>query len=235
MKLLPKKVVNSMVQDQKRAQIEEGVQLAHRVDLLRAKLADLEHQNELFIAGMQDQLRQKTKGYFSDIGDLQLEIKLLEAKRSELLKPLDFMREQLDTRESALNAKSLEIDSKLLEMARKEQVTNENKEKARETLNHINVRERELAAVYAKAQDDQDTTENIKYQIQKAKNDQDKLFEMKEKELNLREKSIESYEFTLQKKEEQLKMREQDNEVVRLQLTDQRKTLERALARTKKK
>ena len=85
-----------------------------------------------------------------------------------------------------------------------------------------------------KTEENKEITEKVRKEIEEIKDKQLKYGEAKEKELSEREKGITSYEFTLKMKAEQLEMKEKEIEEEKIQLLDQRATLERALKRTTK-
>lgn len=89
MKLLDKKKIASDFNDQKKAQVDEGVRIAKQVDILREELASLEHQREVFLAGSKLELTKATGVLLEKIETLKGEIKKLEEKKEELRKPLD--------------------------------------------------------------------------------------------------------------------------------------------------
>lgn len=235
MKLLPKQKVQSLVEDQRRTQIEEGVTLARKVDALRGKLADLEKQHNLFVMGMEDELTKKTGKLFEEIKSKETEVKLLEIKRAELLKPLDSAWEDVKAREQALVQKNKELENLTSNLKQKDKGIQEKNDKARETLNHIKIRERELERTFDKA--DQLKVEAEKTYLQKIndKDKQDKEFDERNRKVDLAESAIKSFQFTLLQRQEQIEMREEEGKAEKIRLDDMRKTLERAFNRIRNK
>ncbi len=82
----------------RKMQIDEGVQVARKVDALRKELADMEEQFRTF----SERKRAETDSEFGalerKISEMKSEISLLEARRAELLKPLDAERLEIDRR-----------------------------------------------------------------------------------------------------------------------------------------
>lgn len=235
MKLLPKQKVHSLVEDQKRMQIDEGVMIAKKVDALREKLADLQKQHELFVSGIEENLKERTAGLFKEIKLKEAEIKLLEIKRQELLKPLDdawlTVREKeatLGNFEGRLRAKEGELEQKL-------KLIDKDKARTTETLNHIKIRERELERTFDKAEQLRIEAEKGYIKMSTDKEKQEKLFDKKNGEMTIREQAITSYEFTLKMKDEQLGMKEKELEAEAIRLKDKEATLERAFNRIRKK
>ena len=117
MKLLPKQKVQSLIENERANQINEGIMLAKKIDALREKLADLQQQHSLFVMGMEDNLKAKTENLFQEIERRETEIKLLEIKRQELLKPLDEAWQQVEMTHRALVENQSIVDGKLREIS----------------------------------------------------------------------------------------------------------------------
>lgn len=89
MKLLDRKTLNSDFNLQKKMQIDEGVVIAKKIDVLRETLVSLEAQHKKFIEGIRQDLITQTKSLEDRKSAVQGEIFKLEERRKELLKPLD--------------------------------------------------------------------------------------------------------------------------------------------------
>ena len=89
MRLLDKKAISSDFNVQRKMQIDEGTNIARKVDVLRETLVSLENQHKTFIAGMRQDLINQTKALEEQKSAVQGEVKQLEQRRKELLKPLD--------------------------------------------------------------------------------------------------------------------------------------------------
>jgi len=235
MKLLSKKKVNSVVEEQKANLINEGVILAKKVDALRIKLADLEKQHNLFLLGMETELKEKTDKLFQEIQTKERELIVLEEKRKELVKPLDLEWETLKTAKDSLLEVKAELGVISSELEGKAERTVEREKKSKEILNNIKVRERELSKVYLEAEEDLEIIKKTKQEIINKKDNQDRTFDLKNRELSIKEDSIKSYEFTLKQREESLNLLSKELDEDRVRCNDLRATLERAIARTKKK
>lgn len=235
MKLLPKQKVNTLVEDQKRLIIEEGVALAKKVDALRVTLAELEKQHALFVGGMELNLKEKTDHLFREIKERETELKLLEIKRKELLKPLEDEWARVREKDATLGKFEARIRGKEGELDRKEADMTKRREEAVITLNHIKIRERELTRTMDKIDQLKTEAEKNYIKITSEKEKQEEHFYKQNRELIVREKGIENYEVTLKQKQEQLEIKENKLDKMKIQLIDQRQTLERAMARIKKK
>ena len=124
MKLLPKIKINERVNEEKRQNILAGVFLAKKVDALREELLTLQKDRDLFITGSQQVINDSLSSLQQKQDSLSKEIKELEVKRKELLKPLDdkwaevnelqeeFLRER---KENAFDRKELNEREKIIE------------------------------------------------------------------------------------------------------------------------
>lgn len=211
MKLLSRKTVINEVADQKRQAIEEGLQIARKVDKLRDTLASLEKQHRDFIDGMQSELKEKTEKLLNEIALRQLEIVQLTEKRKELLKPLTTEWEEVKLAKSE-NEQTRDILAKgLLKLSEKEKKIIENYEESKKTKARINVQERELVKVYEKAEQDTKATEKIK---------EDALGKMAKIDIYISDKTQE-----ILTKEAELKARERELEISAQKIVDDRSEL----------
>ncbi len=152
MKLLKKSTIDAEVNARKIAQIEEGVQLAQKVDTLRKTLNDLEVQHRNFIEGMQGELKKATDELFEEIAERKNEIKELQVQKDRLLAtfPKNYSELLEEKDKLALLRLNLEKDKGKLNQIIKTQ---------RISLRNIRVRERELATIISKSKKDE--TSNI--------------------------------------------------------------------------
>jgi len=235
MKLLPKQQLNVVIANQKKAQIDEGLTIAKKVDVLRQTLADLERQHNLFIAGMEEELKRRTESLREEIKSLEYEIGNLKDIRKDLLKPLDEAWEKVKERELEIIEKVKFVDNLKTIVNSKEERADIKLRKASSILSKLNVRDRESAKAYIKADEFKKDAEKIYTEANLAKLNQEKEFEEKEKQLLERESINQSHEFTLKIREDQIEIGEEQNRIERIRLLDQRGTLERAMLRLKKK
>ena len=89
MKLLQKKQINEQVQTERKNAIDAGVFLAKKIDALREEVLTLQKTRDEFIAGSQQVINDSLSSLQQKQDSLSKEIKELEVKRKELLKPLD--------------------------------------------------------------------------------------------------------------------------------------------------
>lgn len=153
MKLLSKSTIASDQARQRKAQIDEGLGLASRVDALRRTLAELEKQHSTYIAGMKQELEEQTQWLVDSIRDKKKEISDLESQRAALLVPLD-------AKWAEVNEKSRNLDSLVATATKTNILLSRGKEKydllvkkSKDSFSRTRVKERELSKVYAKAED----------------------------------------------------------------------------------
>lgn len=233
MRLLKKSTLNIELASQKKQQIDSGIAIAKKVDALRQTLGSLQQQQTLFIAGMEDELKRQTDGLLMEIASRKLEIIQLTEKRKQLLEPLTIEWEKVRIAQE-VNEETRDVLAKgLLKLSDKQKLAEEKYLDSKKTLARINVRERELNKAIEKAEQNSVETEKIK---------EDCLFKMSQIDLYITNKTQE-----FRTMEAELKSKERDVEIsaqkivddreeiinIKAQLADQRKTLERALARTK--
>src|ERR1035437_10291040 len=89
MKLLSKKVINDRVQTERKNAIDAGTFLAKKIDALREEVLTLQKTRDEFIAGSQQVINDSLSSLQQKQDSLSKEIKELEVRRKELLKPLD--------------------------------------------------------------------------------------------------------------------------------------------------
>jgi hypothetical protein len=89
MRLLKKTQINERVNQERKNVIDSGVFLAKKVDALREEVLTLQKTRDEFIAGSQQVINDSLNSLQQKQDSLSKEIKELEAKRKELLKPLD--------------------------------------------------------------------------------------------------------------------------------------------------
>lgn len=122
MKLLKKSVLTQELNTQRKTQIDEGVHLATKIDALRKSLNELEVQHQNFIETKQTELDNIFKSLEREIKEKQLEIKTLEERRKQLLKPLDEEHEKLDQREIGIQTKEKEFRSRFIDLKQAEKL-----------------------------------------------------------------------------------------------------------------
>lgn len=234
MRLQPKIEVNNLVASQRKIQIDEGVRIAQRVDALRETLASLEAQHSKFIEGMEGELRRRTNHLIANISDLEKDIIDLEDKRRFLQIPLDDKWREINQKIGEISQFKANLEKKEAKLIEKELIQDGRDRKSKELM--VRVKSRDKASIKANDESEQLKTESekIKVELLASKLAQEESFEKKSKELDERENSLISYTFTLTRREEEIEFHEQEIRNEKVRLTDQRQTLERAMARLKK-
>lgn len=161
MRLLDKKNVASEAASQRKAQIDEGLRLAQKIDKLRSEKDSLEEQRNRFIAGAKEELAKQTLDLVNEIAVRKAQIVELEAQRKRLLEPLDNQRALLTQREAELNEEKDKIAKGLQVIQEKTARLDEIKKKEKESLQKIKIREHELERAYLKAENHSSETEKI--------------------------------------------------------------------------
>jgi len=130
MKLLKKQQINERVNLERKNVIDSGVFLAKKVDALREELLTLQKTRDEFIAGSQQVINDSLSSLQQKQDSLSKEIKELEAKRKELLKPLDEEWAKVnESMESVVNLRT--------ELLAKEFLLNERETQIKKTENEI--------------------------------------------------------------------------------------------------
>lgn len=226
MKLQSKKQLNNQFQETRRQEIEEGVKLAKKIDVLRETLASLEKQHETFLAGMGRELDEKTKEQRLEIARLQSEIKQLEERRKVLLAPIDDEWVKLEEAKQKLEEDKSLIDIESNELQKKKQGIEEEEErlgKVRETIkndrdeadrvtretNELNIQARkyrdDLKSEYDNfIKESTEKTNELKIK-ERSLNNLEKYYGLKEKRLNSKEEFLKRLEIKLKDRSERLK------------------------------
>lgn len=225
MKLMKKAEVNTQAQELKRQQISEGTELVQRIDALRKAHTELTEQQKQFVEKAKEELIRETTELYGQRELLKADVVSLTAIRAELQRPLDeewkklkdaqriFEKkstevsdkdEELDAKERALEVKEARIDI-TIERAEKAQIEAEKREKESETMliesenilkNSKNRRE-EIDAQIADRMSEAGIKENeIEFNRQGVEQ-LIKLNNMREKDLDERERKIDDKYKTL--------------------------------------
>lgn len=120
MKLLSKNRISSDFNVQRKQQIDEGVAIAKRVDVLRETLQSLEAQHKRFIAGSRQELENATGTLILQKADLEGEIRKLEERRTKALKPIDEEWEKLNESKAIYNSEVQTLSLKKEELYERE-------------------------------------------------------------------------------------------------------------------
>ena len=219
MKLLKKTEINDRVQTERKNSIDAGVFLAKKIDALREELLTLQKTRDEFIAGSQQVINDSLSSLQQKQESLSKEIKELEAKRKELLKPLDEEWAKIYDKETVLTKRLF--------------LLNDNEQKLNERENQIKKTENEISKLAEQTRFNASETEKAKanafsleemaqrkYEIAETERvEQNENYEKKNKELQVR---IETYENGISVNE----LKEKDLEKREVALLSERKHLE---------
>jgi len=234
MKLLDPRTIQSNLNNQRKTDIDQGLTLARKVDVLRETLsveeAKLTTFREVTIKEVQRQIDEKIRE--RDI--LAQEIKEAEKQRTELLKPLDEAwalviedRKKLEDEKTETYVLNQQLEKSLIEVNK--------------SLSEIEIEEKrqEEAKLQIKKQAEQSSDILIEAQDRFTKAlDEEKRVEIlvrnKTRKLDEREAVLQATVNDIARKEKDLKAEYKFISEEKIRIADQRATLERAMARIKK-
>lgn len=232
MKLLEKKTIATQVATQRKNQFDEGILLAQKIDKLRATHSSLESQHNEYVANLQNQMKEQLQGLEDGIKAKKRELVLIEEDRQKLLEPfntkwdevneeqkkLDTLREQLYEKRTFLTLYAQELDAKALSISREESKVEDTKKALKKQVEQVAQTSLEAQKTLLDARTiETDTLARL---------------EAKKKEIKETEETVSIREREVTIREQRLVDEEQIITNTKLQLADQRATLERALART---
>lgn len=233
MKLLDRKTVNTVMAGERKSQIDEGVILAKKIDAMRESYSSLQTQQQLFVDSISTSLTDRTNALNEEIYYKENIVKDLEQKRIKLLEPLTIKWDEVKKAEEDVAIWKEEQIKKGKELFSVQQVLEEREkeisleeERMVDLKKQINLQVDKVYESSLKAQNtllaaiDRETEINAQLATKKRK------IEEKEQEVLVRERNAIL-------KEELLKRDEEEIIKTKLQLADQRATLNRAFARLK--
>lgn len=234
MKLLSKSTVASDQARQRKAQIDEGLKLASKIDALRKTLAELEKQHSTYIAGMKYELENQTEGLIEGIKQKKKEIAELELERAILIEPLTAKWQEVNDKSQKLDVMVATASKTNLLLSRGKEKYDLLVKKAKDSFSRTRVKERELSKVYAKAEDSLFEAEEIKKSAEDEKEKQENSFKQREIELQDQERVNEFNALANENQKELLDEREVELNMRDRELKDRYETLERTINRTNK-
>ncbi len=235
MKLLPKSVVNVELASQKKQQIDEGLNLARKIDTLRETFVSLEEQHKNFLAGIHKELDLETKALLDNIVSLKQEISTLETKRKALLEPIDLLKKEILDEKNKVIFVSQQLQLEKIELKKKEEILEARLVKEKENLFKIRTIQNELARLQKIEEGKNKLSEENLKNSTKILEDSLKKAEEKEQQSKTREAEVAVREKQIELEKEVIEEDKQFINEEKLRLADQRGTLERAIARLNKK
>ncbi len=233
MKLQPKRQVNAEVATHKKAQIDEGVKLAGKIDVLRETLAKEEGNLRQFREGSVKAVREEIDTLITDKENLKGDIVSLERRKAEALAPLDAEWAKIEQEKDAIQKSKISLNQAVFELnerekgiAKAEQETGDEKERAKDLKR---IASENLAQSEEVLADSQKAAFRIRVEAQATLDvvqSKEKLAHIKEEELKEREAEVEKVWQKVRDKESELAGRERA-------LKDARETLQRTINRNK--
>jgi len=231
MKIPDRKQIASDFNLQRKLQVDEGVKIAKKVDVLRETLASLEEQHRKFIAGTRQDLINQTEGLERKKADLQGELVHLEERRKRLLEPLDKEWAKLYDKETILTKRLFlfkDNEDKLNE--RESQITKTEKSTEEDRYKILELKG-ETERANKEARQFRDEQKSIRDDIKRTKDNQDKDFFKVNKELNKRDDELIIQRKYLDLVKKNLDAREKELDDKDRAIKDKYATLQRTLNR----
>lgn len=233
MKLLAKSDIQKAKADEFRREREEGLKLARRVDALRQAQATEETALTKWRTDTLSQIQKEIKSLTEKKDSLSKEIKILEGKRKEALRPLDKEQESLEKQRVSLESQAESLKEREEKLLKEEKAVQKSKDVAALEL-------RKAVDERRRASDFLSETEYHAHEMQLALAETETLKdkalffkETTEKELSERELSIAAKERSLSLKEENLDKKATALNKRIKQIEDREATFERNLKRIK--
>lgn len=214
---------------ERKAQIDEGVALAKKIDALRQTLGNLERQHANFLAGMETELHGRTDKLFQTIGALQKEVAELEERRALALIPLDAQMEEIRAKTADLGSFQDILKEKEAKVLQKEIIQDKRDQVSKEKLWLANSRDRASVDEYNRGFELTGQIEQAHKAIIASKEGHEKQMAIDNSLIANRLTAIESYEFTLKQRSDELDLREEELAAKNRQVENQRGILERAI------
>ena len=234
MQLLPLKEIKIMKGKERQLEINEGIKLASKVDALRATASKEQADLIKFRDENVKKILGEIKEYAVQKDSLIEDIKGLEQRRQEALKPLDEKEKQLDSKEKDLTLlnNQLEIRQSTFDALEKT-LANKTAE--------LKVEEERIIDTHTEVRKIVAETQIIRNQMRLSLEEADRIKNQTITEVQQKSDELQQRETILAGKERDIKVKEgiieeQTKEIIiiKLQLADQRATLERAFNRLNK-
>jgi len=235
MQLLKKSEASREIKIERKQQIDEGVNIAKRVDSLRDTLQALETQYQNFAATKQESLKELLGGLEKEIITRRSEVEILEVRKSEALKPITAELAVLEEKRKI----SLETDNAL---ADRESRIIEHERRIEEEKKEIEKAKVKISLELGKlAQKDEDTTKrfqeslDLSQEITRKEAESDEKIKAENKIIVDIKAGLAVTERHLQIREKHLDTREDDINKRQIRLEDREGVLARNLKRTQPK
>lgn len=231
MKLADKRTIQTVMAGQRKSQIDEGVAIAKKIDVLRQTLSSLQQQHQDFVSGMSEELRNKTEALQIEIDGKQMMLLDLEEKRQQLLEPLTEAWNEVREREKKIYTEEQDYAQKRLSLT----ILNQNLE---ERAKIVVEEEKSLSETKKQVQEQIDVALKTSLEAQNAlivaREEESRIFsnlDKKDKEITKRETELVVKERDIKIQINFIEKEKLDITKIKQQLADQRQTLERAMKR----
>lgn len=233
-KLLSKNEIDKAKNLDKAREIAEGLKISRRVDALRNLQANEEKSLEDFKVQTLSAIQAEISGLVFSKETLIEEIRVLRSEKERGLKEVEVKKKNLDILADSLDEKEDNLIAKSIELFRKEGQISKNLKVSEDELLRRKTHTEEAHRLHRKAEKEKQEADLILIKTQEV---QEKALKKKE-EMNIvllmREKIIDEREKILEQEKETTKQIMEDLAIEKIQLVDQRATLERAMKRLQK-
>lgn len=229
MKLLPKSEVDKRKAAEQRVAVEEGLKLARRVDNLREVASEEEKALEEFRVKTVSTINEEIVGKVQERDALTTEVKILEERRVQALKPFTKERASLDAYKSDLDERGEKLDEREAKIKDTERDTDQANKLARAALAKAETREDLAATTLGDAKVKERAAELALQSATSIKEKAQKLSDEMRKELHHRDMMASARERDVSIKEARLTKEEEEIKLGWKLLNDRREMVERAL------
>lgn len=230
-RLLPKPDLARERANERKTEIDQGLALARKVDALRETSATEEAKLARFRAETLESIRNDMNDLSGAKRALEGQISGLEARRAELLKPLDSEWAEVREKESELTRYALELQERLDYLREGEKDLQVRIEQASYEEKRISDRRGETVRLLAQAEENKQKSAQILAESSRLSAISEAEVRERYLEASRRETEIAVRERNLQLESRKVEKEWKRIEITRIQLQDQRETLERALSR----
>ncbi len=234
MKLLSKSDVVTLKSKERKMEIDEGVKLATRVDALREKSAQEETRLMKFRDETLQKLHTDIDSKISELDEWTRKVDEVKANRDYLLKPLDDKWDELHRKEEEVKRREEDCDSTIAIFEEKIRVIDEHEKELQLDRQKLSNKEDSINLILTESHKDRVRAHQELEDATRARINADILLTETLKSVKLRENevAIREREVLVVETNNRILMQEIENEKV--QLLDQRQTLEREINRLKK-
>lgn len=233
MKLLPKSEIDRLKAVEKKAEIDEGLKLARKIDNLREVRAAEEAALETFRRETLTNINEEISQKVTERDTLKAEVTGLEKRKKEAQEPLDNewvkvsdtkaeldrRGEGLDARESILQSRETELNARERFITKVNLTASGREERAIELLKEAEQNKKDTKLALEEAQKTKEVAEAHRKEVEESLVKREQAVSSREEGVKLKEEAADAREVELNKRE--------------TQIADREATLERTLKRIK--